>query len=290
MPVTRASKYKASSPDVIVISDDDADERPEPCSHLVELRAMKVELKVLRKELKQKQAGSSRVTPQAPVDNGHASLLAKKQEITMLKQQLSTTQTRAENLTRTLEHEKINHRTSVHKLKQSICEVQAESDAIVNAKKELLVSNTSLKKSVDRLRAENAVLKSEVERLKARMAKESSMENKAFGDLEDLICCDVCQETIWHPYLIVECGHTACLTCLTDWFTSTQRAHNPLSCPKCRTAVHEPPIQNFALKDVVRGVVKVVNLSSASNANGNAALESPPRKGVLGPFFRFIGV
>ncbi|KAF8883718.1 hypothetical protein BD779DRAFT_1539141 [Infundibulicybe gibba] len=43
--------------------------------------------------------------------------------------------------------------------------------------------------------------------------------------IEDHLCCEVCMNEMWVPYLLPDCGHTFCQTCLQDWFDSILVQH-----------------------------------------------------------------
>ncbi|TFK25549.1 hypothetical protein FA15DRAFT_590254 [Coprinopsis marcescibilis] len=43
------------------------------------------------------------------------------------------------------------------------------------------------------------------------------------SDLDDIISCNVCSNTMFVPYILPGCGHTFCQKCLTDWFDTTFR-------------------------------------------------------------------
>ncbi|KAF8508587.1 hypothetical protein BU17DRAFT_56668, partial [Hysterangium stoloniferum] len=84
--------------------------------------------------------------------------------------------------------------------------------------------------------------------------------------LEEYILCDICQNTLWQPYTLVECGHTSCRSCLIDWFNMVvaqapaRNVWNPeYACPKCRTRVRQKPIEDFVLKSVVVAVANAID-------------------------------
>ncbi|KAH7912285.1 hypothetical protein BJ138DRAFT_1148781 [Hygrophoropsis aurantiaca] len=43
--------------------------------------------------------------------------------------------------------------------------------------------------------------------------------------LDDHISCEVCANKMWSPYILPDCGHSFCETCLVDWFNTTLSQH-----------------------------------------------------------------
>ncbi|KAI1783645.1 hypothetical protein LXA43DRAFT_1102274 [Ganoderma leucocontextum] len=113
--------------------------------------------------------------------------------------------------------------------------------------------------------------------------------------------CPICLQKMWRPYILTQCGHTFCVSCLQEWFNTAYAEHideypeyNPqqlisaavrarfartdippgikrnlnltvaslfyetrrpqFSCPSCREPVHAPPVENFALKDLIHTI------------------------------------
>ncbi|SJL13929.1 uncharacterized protein ARMOST_17380 [Armillaria ostoyae] len=132
------------------------------------------------------------------------------------------------------------------------------------------------------------------------------------SQLNDNTTCEICATYMWSPYLLPECGHTFCQTCIRDWFATTKRGYsleNPeyhptdlieipedlletmlnyafdrdelatlsskiaalgggpvYSCPICRRAVENPPVEIYAMKSIVRVVAAAQGESSPSKA------------------------
>lgn len=63
--------------------------------------------------------------------------------------------------------------------------------------------------------------------------------------LEDDINCEICTLKMWSPYLLPECGHTFCQSCLRDWFNTTLEQHR-------RQHPHYHPNQPIMLPDFLR--------------------------------------
>jgi len=154
--------------------------------------------------------------------------------------------------------------------------------------------------------------------------------------LEDSISCEICTMKMWTPYILPECGHVFCQTCLSDWFSTTLGQHltlhpnyilnpplpqhlrhlaiqarsnpnNPhlrsqlealvmqhrtvaqgpqpvYTCPICREQVKNKPVEDFALKSVVRTLAGVMGESSPTKkANGRGGAN-----GRAGPWDGFF--
>jgi len=129
-------------------------------------------------------------------------------------------------------------------------------------------------KEIARMKEENRVLKAKIEDLSAcRSHRKSSSPSKvtdtapsgsaviSLDDLDELVSCQVCMLKMWTPYLLPDCGHAFCQSCLVDWFDTTltqftashphynpNTAHNPN--PLRPTATHSyaslpPEVVNF---------------------------------------------
>ncbi|KAK7733941.1 hypothetical protein SLS53_008093 [Cytospora paraplurivora] len=69
-------------------------------------------------------------------------------------------------------------------------------------------------------------------------------------DLEKELTCSICTELLYHPLTLLDCLHTFCGACLTDWFnwqaTAAENAPIPpapgtpiFTCPSCRASVRD---------------------------------------------------
>ncbi|KAF8583899.1 hypothetical protein K439DRAFT_1188989 [Ramaria rubella] len=127
---------------------------------------------------------------------------------------------------------------------------------------------TKLNKRAMAAEAENADLKALNEDLLRQIPSGSSKKSaQGVEELEDHILCEICQDRLWQPYTLVECGHTQCQSCLTDWFNTALTAnpnHPRYECPKCRTRVRHKPIDNFMLKEVVRAISRAIDPANGS--------------------------
>ncbi|TFY75209.1 hypothetical protein EWM64_g8803 [Hericium alpestre] len=43
--------------------------------------------------------------------------------------------------------------------------------------------------------------------------------------LDNVSTCEICQDRMWKPATLTDCGHTFCQHCLTDWFSTTLAQH-----------------------------------------------------------------
>jgi len=136
------------------------------------------------------------------------------------------------------------------------------------------VATSKLQEKIRQLEKENARIKKENDEIK----KQQTSKQTLAADLEEQITCEVCNAKLWSPF-ILNCGHTFCQLDLEKWFSTALRQHLntyphynvnappvnvygifqqiPLpnySCPKCREKVRSRPIQNFAIKGLVRVV------------------------------------
>ncbi|EAU91567.2 hypothetical protein CC1G_02056 [Coprinopsis cinerea okayama7 len=94
-----------------------------------------------------------------------------------------------------------------------------------------------LRKQVRRLKDEKEQLKRKVQTLhddlestvqKIRCLETQSNEGRdkvvlPYDDLEDIISCNICTNTMFVPYILSGCGHTFCQKCLIEWFDATLR-------------------------------------------------------------------
>ncbi|KAJ7031645.1 hypothetical protein C8F04DRAFT_1110142 [Mycena alexandri] len=145
------------------------------------------------------------------------------------------------------------------------------------------VATSQLRERIRQLEKENELMKKENEEMKKQQV--------VTADLEEQVTCEVCSSKMWSPFILPDCGHTFCQTDLENWFATALKLHrnvyphynvnapavnayglpgavnpyNPYglmqqiplpaySCPKCREKVRSKPIQNFALKSLVRAV------------------------------------
>lgn len=82
------------------------------------------------------------------------------------------------------------------------------------------------------------------------------------NNLSIQLCCPICQDIPTQPYLLPNCGHTFCYSCIKHWLQC-----NP-SCPICRSIVGESkPVLNHTVKNLIDSLIddfsktaKLINL------------------------------
>ncbi|KIK68377.1 hypothetical protein GYMLUDRAFT_35784 [Collybiopsis luxurians FD-317 M1] len=136
----------------------------------------------------------------------------------------------------------------------------------------------ALQKDVARLEKEVQSATKELEDV-TNILEEASNREKFINEIENQICCDICSETMWKPW-ILHCGHSLCEDCLDSWFNQTLSQHmasNPhyteylhryyltsynllkqhgprYSCPTCRKEVKGKPTEEYFLKALVHTI------------------------------------
>lgn len=80
---------------------------------------------------------------------------------------------------------------------------------------------------------------------------------KAFTEREDnlrsLATCKICFRMLYEPYTL-GCGHTYCYSCLGQWFDNAQKKKK--TCPDCRTVITKAPAPAYALREIVRELLR----------------------------------
>ncbi|KAJ7130163.1 hypothetical protein C8R44DRAFT_774957 [Mycena epipterygia] len=143
---------------------------------------------------------------------------------------------------------------------------------------------STLQDKIRKLERENARIRQENVDIKKQQILAS--------EVEDQVTCEVCSSKMWSPFILPDCGHTFCQQDLEDWFSTALKQHRnayphynvntppnvygalplpPYSCPKCREKVRSKPIQNFALKGLVRAVADKVGENSPKKPVGSSA-------------------
>ncbi|KAH0589219.1 hypothetical protein H2248_004981 [Termitomyces sp. 'cryptogamus'] len=150
--------------------------------------------------------------------------------------------------------------------------------------------------------------------------------------LDDNMGCEICTSRMWSPFILPECGHTFCLSCLQDWFGTTlaqfiaihpdyhdQQTHNhrlweammqnPLilrtphaaayyaqlqqqapqpqyTCPTCREQVKNRPVEDFALKALIRAITTAAGEGSPKKLDKQTrGKATAPKTGPWDGFF-----
>ncbi|PHH71754.1 hypothetical protein CDD80_5014 [Ophiocordyceps camponoti-rufipedis] len=58
-------------------------------------------------------------------------------------------------------------------------------------------------------------------------------------DLEKELTCSICTELLYQPLTLLDCLHTFCGACLTEWFSFQAATASRFTCPACRSAVRD---------------------------------------------------
>ena len=105
------------------------------------------------------------------------------------------------------------------------------------------------------------------------------------SSFKDSLTCQICVDLMYKPFTLAPCGHIACYSCLVGWFKSNlaedelgpESVHRKKTCPHCRSAVRDRPIENFTIKEMVNSLVSSGVLEDASgDAAAAAAISTTP--------------
>ncbi|KAJ7075137.1 hypothetical protein B0H15DRAFT_403374 [Mycena belliarum] len=110
----------------------------------------------------------------------------------------------------------------------------------------------------------------------------------ALGQLNQSLTCQVCLDLLHKPFALAPCGHIACYNCLVMWFTSEPEEPHFMprkkTCPHCRAAVKERPVEVWSIKDMVATLVRSGLVSGLSTASPPPpALPGPPQAAAATP-------
>ncbi|GMK56319.1 hypothetical protein CspeluHIS016_0301590 [Cutaneotrichosporon spelunceum] len=168
-----------------------------------------------------------------------------------------------------------HHEREVKDLRRKVSKLTKAEEEAERLSAELLARIAELEETVATQKADMTKTKDEIEG-KERLIHEHGSRNDS---LRELLQCGVCMEAFRDPHTL-QCGHTACLECLHEWFRSPNAypAHNieqineedDLSyrtkiCHMCRTPIFRRPARNIILSHV---------LESIGLATGAAGVES----------------
>lgn len=113
------------------------------------------------------------------------------------------------------------------------------------------------------------------------------------SSFRDSLTCQICVDLMYKPFTLAPCGHIACYSCLVGWFKSNvgeeelgpQSVHRKKTCPHCRSAVHDRPIENFTIKEMVNSLVNSGVLEDvsrdATTASAGPATSADPWVGIF---------
>ncbi|KDQ27943.1 hypothetical protein PLEOSDRAFT_1083864 [Pleurotus ostreatus PC15] len=217
-----------------------------------------------------------------------------------------------------------------------IAELQSQIETLKESNTRMGKEIENYQSLLDETMVEKDMLSNQVAELHLRQEPPSISINPS--DLEDQINCEICTMKMWRPYLLPECGHSFCESCIQDWFSTILARHiqahpeynannhrqnvpahirqmmpyaeyhpqvqqmlaqynlqNPqpeYNCPTCRVEVKSRPIEDFALKAIVRVVAKAQGevspqkpVSTSSNKKGKRRAPQKTQKSVWDPYF-----
>ncbi|KAJ3880774.1 hypothetical protein F5051DRAFT_149631 [Lentinula edodes] len=108
----------------------------------------------------------------------------------------------------------------------------------------------------------------DTQNLNAELATKSAListHENAMSQVQQNITCQICLDLLYKPYALAPCGHIACYSCLMSWFSRPPDegadAYQPpiylrkKSCPHCRATVRDPPVEVWAVKNMVNSLV-----------------------------------
>ena len=122
------------------------------------------------------------------------------------------------------------------------------------------------------------------QRLDAQTTK-LAIHSALISSFKDSLTCQICVDLMYKPFTLAPCGHIACYSCLVGWFKSNvaedefgpQSVHRKKTCPHCRSAIRDRPIENFTIKEMVNSLV---NSGVLEDVSGGATAISAPAASV----------
>ncbi|KAG6862354.1 hypothetical protein C0995_016052 [Termitomyces sp. Mi166 len=219
-----------------------------------------------------------------------------------------------------------------------VIEISSDDDELAPRVNSVIVD---LRRQIKKLKEENIRLKTELATsggelsgAKKEIAKLEASSRRKLDvlQLDDSTGCEICTSRMWSPFILSECGHTFCLSCLQDWFGTIlaqfiathpdyhdQQTHNrrlweammqnPLilrtpyaatyyaqlqqqtpqpqyTCPTCREPIKNRPVEDFALKALIRAVAAAVGEGSPKKPEKRARGKTTvPQPGPWDAFF-----
>jgi len=112
------------------------------------------------------------------------------------------------------------------------------------------------------------------------------------SSFKDSLTCQICVDLMHKPFTLAPCGHMACYSCLVGWFKSNvaedefgpQSVHRKKTCPHCRSAIRDRPIESFTIKEMVNSLVNsglLEDTSGTAAAINASAIPIDPWAGVF---------
>ncbi len=87
-------------------------------------------------------------------------------------------------------------------------------------------------------------------------------------DILSTMQCPICQDPMSIPFMLPECGHTFCYSCIKAWLERS------LTCPMCRREVPKKPVLDVKLRKIFAQIVCAITKGS------------PDRKSALDKFIK----
>lgn len=108
-----------------------------------------------------------------------------------------------------------------------------------------------------------------------------ALHSALISSIKDSLTCQICVDLMHKPFTLAPCGHIACHSCLVGWFKSNvaedeigpQSIHRKKTCPHCRSAIRDRPIENFVIKEMVHSLI---NSGVLEDVPGDATSTSAP--------------
>ncbi|KAF9467132.1 hypothetical protein BDZ94DRAFT_53921 [Collybia nuda] len=139
-----------------------------------------------------------------------------------------------------------------------------------------------IKKDYAQVQNENIRLKEHNKTLEAAREADAEKIMLDANGVEEITACEICDTILWSPFLLPNCGHTFCQSCIERWFSQALAKHAAIfpdydyrrtageqseqisghpsyTCPKCRTATSVRPVENFFLKTLVRSITSAID-------------------------------
>ncbi|KIY67458.1 hypothetical protein CYLTODRAFT_443997, partial [Cylindrobasidium torrendii FP15055 ss-10] len=119
--------------------------------------------------------------------------------------------------------------------------------------------------------------------LEAQSAK-LRMYDETVRRVQETLTCQICLDVLRRPYALSPCGHVACHGCLLQWFQvplEEEDVPKPKTCPHCRANIIRRPVEIFAIKDAVSGLLSSGLLKDIPEAN-EVPLDGDIWKGIFG--------
>ncbi|KAI0768173.1 hypothetical protein BD413DRAFT_563891 [Trametes elegans] len=125
-----------------------------------------------------------------------------------------------------------------------------------------------------------------------------SQHENLLSSFQQSLSCQICLDLMHKPFALAPCGHSACFQCLVNWFKAPPPdvpANEVLpvwlrkkTCPHCRTAIRDRPIEIWTIKEMVASLVKsglapAPLLPPLAAADAPAAANADPWAGIFRP-------